>query len=201
MTDDLDLTALPDPTDRAMAWHDGGPAYLAWWHALVDRDDVYHQIGTHRLIRNYGEAVPSIAALDALGELTPLLEVGAGAGYWARLLRDRGVDVLAVDPGHWSDEYGSLWTDVVKGDHLAVVDHPERTPFACWPPRPDGYATELVQLAPQRTLALLTVGPISLTGEPDRLWAALEHGRWRQARQVIHPTWPMKGDRLTIWRR
>lgn len=36
-------------------------------------------------------------ALDALAERAPLLEIGAGLGYWAAALRARGVSVHAVD--------------------------------------------------------------------------------------------------------
>ncbi len=31
MTDDLDVTGLPDPSDRAQAWHDGVPSYPPTW--------------------------------------------------------------------------------------------------------------------------------------------------------------------------
>ena len=36
-------------------------------------------------------------ALDALAARSPLVEVGAGLGYWAHLLRRRGVPVQAYD--------------------------------------------------------------------------------------------------------
>jgi hypothetical protein len=42
-------------------------------------------------------SVPTPAALEALGALSPLVELGAGNGLWAGLLRQRGADVLAFD--------------------------------------------------------------------------------------------------------
>lgn len=39
----------------------------------------------------------SCTGLNGLTELGPLPEIGVGAGYWSRLLRDRGAEVLAVD--------------------------------------------------------------------------------------------------------
>ena len=42
-------------------------------------------------------AVPNQQALDVLAKHAPLLELGAGTGYWASLLRGAGVDVLAYD--------------------------------------------------------------------------------------------------------
>ena len=45
----------------------------------------------------YAYAVPNEAALDALRDLGPVVEAGAGTGYWAWALRKRGGDVRAFD--------------------------------------------------------------------------------------------------------
>src|SRR3979411_2575044 len=43
-------------------------------------------------VRRYAFAVPTDAALATLGRYAPIVELGAGTGYWAFLLRGRGVD-------------------------------------------------------------------------------------------------------------
>ena len=48
------------------------------------------------LIKRYAFAIPSDEALDALADVSPLVEMGAGTGYWAYLLRKRHVDVQAL---------------------------------------------------------------------------------------------------------
>jgi hypothetical protein len=45
----------------------------------------------------YAFAAPNGRALSALAALAPLIEVGAGVGYWAHLLRQSGVAVVATD--------------------------------------------------------------------------------------------------------
>jgi len=45
----------------------------------------------------YAWAVPCTEALTALRRLSPLVEIGAGTGYWARLLAGHGADVAAYD--------------------------------------------------------------------------------------------------------
>lgn len=45
----------------------------------------------------YAFAAPNSRALKALAELSPIVEVGAGVGYWALLLKQAGVVVVATD--------------------------------------------------------------------------------------------------------
>ena len=67
------------------------------------------------LVHLFSWAIPSDEALDTIARYAPIVEVGAGTGYWAKLLEDRGVDIAASDRlaegGHWK---GVRWTDVVK---------------------------------------------------------------------------------------
>ena len=48
-------------------------------------------------VRRYSFGVPDDAALEAIARRAPIVELGAGTGYWAHLLRARGVDCLAFD--------------------------------------------------------------------------------------------------------
>jgi len=45
----------------------------------------------------YAYAVPSKNSLQTLKALGPLVEIGAGTGYWASLLQKMGVDIVAYD--------------------------------------------------------------------------------------------------------
>ena len=56
------------------------------------------------LTRSVGFGVPNEAALALVAKYGPLVEVGAGTGYWAALLRARGVDVDAYDVQPPTDE-------------------------------------------------------------------------------------------------
>lgn len=92
--------------------------------------------------------MPNEAALTALAEVgAPLLEMGAGSGYWAMLLRERGVEVLAYDisPPHsvtgqasgvnMNIYHSHTWTEVLEGsiELLEGGAHADRALFLSWP--------------------------------------------------------------------
>ncbi len=104
-----------------------------------DRGEHYRSV--RRSFRSeYSWAIPSKAALELLGE-TPVLEIGAGNGYWAFLLRGRGGTVEAIDLS--PVEYGEnifwpggrrSWTSVMKGTDADIARYPSSyTVLVIWP--------------------------------------------------------------------
>jgi hypothetical protein len=49
------------------------------------------------LAQRYAYVLPQRHLLDVVARQSPLVEVGAGTGYWSYLLRQRGADVIAYD--------------------------------------------------------------------------------------------------------
>lgn len=104
---------------------------------------------THR----FGYAVPTAEALETLSQFSPLVEIGAGVGYWAWMLRQGGTDIVAYDlrpPTVDSDENrfharSLCWTNVLTGNESALDQHPDRTLFLCWPPRGDPMAYRILR--------------------------------------------------------
>jgi len=94
-----------------------------------------------------GYAVPNDEALNVLEAHGPLVEVGAGTGYWSAVLQQRGVDVVAFDSEPPSDDmsnsffYDFTFTDIAKGDGTTLfVKRPElaaRALVLIWPNNPD----------------------------------------------------------------
>ncbi len=96
-------------------------------------------IGRHRYVYKYAWAIPCKAALEAIAKHSPIVEVGAGSGYWASLLSKVGVDIIAYDIApenvHLSKKHHRWkWFDVKKGDEKSVAAHSDRALFLCWPP-------------------------------------------------------------------
>ena len=102
----------------------------------------------NQLITRYGFAVPSVEALTTIERCSPqgVMELGAGTGYWAFLLQQRGVDVVAFDvepaPSERNEWFAGTqpWHLVHRGDHGIVAQYPERTLLIVWPTKNEIWA-------------------------------------------------------------
>jgi len=93
------------------------------------------------LAQHYSYVFPDWHSMTALRKLGPLVEMGAGTGYWAFKLRAIGADILAFDQappdGDTPNRYHQRtpnWTEVLQGDHTVLTAHSDRALFLCWPP-------------------------------------------------------------------
>jgi hypothetical protein len=90
-------------------------------------------------------AVPTLPVVMEIASFATsgLLEVGAGTGYWSKLLADVGADVVAVDNfsehgrdhGNWEHQK-PLFYDVFNADGTEYIrsgQAAERALFFCWP--------------------------------------------------------------------
>lgn len=201
------VTEPPDPLDRSRPWCGDQPAYLAHYLARTSTHEGATGFGSDitPLINAYSQAIPTPEALHAVATLTPLVEVGAGNGYWARLLADLGADVIATDC-EYPEVNGWLsgarpWIAVEVIDAVeAVRRYRGRNLFACWPPRPNGYMTDVLAEYSGDQFALVTDGPIHSEYGEDPLYGALDQD-WDCVGETDLPHWPYRFDCLRIWRR
>ena len=181
------------------------PAPCLEVQGAIDRADVDDFLVVARArglaIRRYGFAIPCVEAVSLLASLSPLLEVGAGSGHWARLAREAGADVAATDLGA-KGEYGSAWKarEGVEGMSAmdAVARWPERDVFVSWPTYDAAWAGEMAaRIAPGRTLAYLGEGRNGNAGDRG-LFDVLERDFF-EAGSVRVPRWPGMRDSLGVF--
>lgn len=93
------------------------------------------------LSQRYSYVYPDERVLEMLSALGPLVEIGAGTGYWAGRLRSRGVDIVAFDLAPPNlDKYNRYhgrtpaWSPVLTGDQTILPEYSDRALFLCWPP-------------------------------------------------------------------
>jgi hypothetical protein len=148
-------------------------------------------LDTHRHVATrYAWAVPTPAALGLLARYGPLIELGAGTGYWAWQLRQRGVDIVAYDV----EVPPEPWTEVLTGDVSSLEQHPDRSLLLCWPPADTPLAGQA--LLRYRGRILLYVGEwrgglpqweVPCTGDP--LFHRLIANQWQVQQRVTIPRW------------
>jgi len=97
--------------------------------------------GALALCQQYSYVFPEPRVLALLAALGPIIEIGAGTGYWASKLKAMGVDIIAFDQAPPDTDLvnryhakTATWTEVAQGDHTVLPAYADRTLFLCWPP-------------------------------------------------------------------
>ena len=162
----------------------------------------------------YAFAAPTDAAIATLAEASDRwVEVGAGTGYWAYLMRAAGMDVVAVDadpPGtsRGNEYHGDAagWTDVTEGGaetprRLRDEEGVPRALFLCYPPPGESMASEALR-------SLLDAGgrTVAVVGEwdgntADETFARTLARSFRLRRRRRLPQWGDTAHELTVWTR
>lgn len=186
-------------------------------------DRILDSHGARRhLNAKYAFGVPGEAALSTIAEYAPIVELGAGIGYWARCLRERGVDVIAYDlfgedwqrwfqPSrlerdgrylHNVIEEGAeprLWTEVLRGDVNVLLKHPDRALQLVWPTYADPFAERALQAYRGQRVIYVGEGDGGCTGT-ERFHELL--GReWEEIADAPVPQWDGLHDHLWVYER
>jgi hypothetical protein len=161
----------------------------------------------------YAWAITDPASVAFVAAHAPggVVEVGAGAGYWAWQLAQRGVDVIAYDdappnthrnrfsqpsPG----EMRTLWYPVAQGGTDMAARYPDRALFLCWPP----YSTPMAWAA----LTAYTGSRVIYIGEgeggctaDDDFHTAIGSGEWTEVAAHQPAQWGGIHDWITVYDR
>jgi hypothetical protein len=175
---------------------------------------------THR----YAWAIPSDEAIEAIAAYSPLVEMGAGTGYWASLLAAAGADIVCYDanppvtdavarrrlssgpihsagrpwhPNHWHQD-AKPWHPVRVGtpDILAGVE-PTRTLLLCWPPYAESMAHD--SLLAYRGVRVVYVGECEGGCTGDDAFHALLAKEWTEETTLSIPRWSGIGDEVVVY--
>ena len=183
-------------------------------------------------IARYAFAIPTDQALDGIRLRSPggVVEIGAGTGYWARALDQRGVDVEAFDiepaPSPANTWFAGTppWYPVQRADHNVAGDRPGRTLLIVWPTKNEVWASAAVERyfeAGGACVAYVGEGPGGHTGD-DVFHALLGElvtcvqctyglmtspcicgvsARWSRSETIVLPHWTGYNDDLHLYTR
>lgn len=168
--------------------------------------------GTARsqMVNKYSWAIPNQEAIEALVALSPIVELGAGTGYWASLIRDNGGKIIAFDgapPGLLREENHfhpntKQWFPIREGGPEVAAQYPDHTLLLCWPPYADPFAADALDYfmkAGGQRLVYIGEGDYGCTAD-DRFHATLR-AFWEQDGYVDIPKWYGLHDSMMIYRR
>jgi hypothetical protein len=185
----LSAAKIPRGEGRSRKWFE-------WLHQMRQERDV--------LVGRYSWAVPTNRAIGRLARLGPLVEIGAGNGYWASLIEAAGGDIIAFDkaPTHqranaYCDK-GSYF-DVQKGGPEVLLNMRERILFLCWPPAGVRMASTCLKAFLGDQLVYVGEERSGCTGD-DAFFDLLE-AEWVQVGRSTLAKWPRIHDDMFIYRR
>ncbi len=172
-----------------------------WNHGRVDHYMQMYEL-REKFLKEYGFSVPCREAIELLAKYGPIVEIGAGSGYWARLMYMAGVDVIATDAyeSQWRFQVGKHYPVERQKGAAAVKLWPSRTVFVSWPSYDDPWsysAAKVMEVG--RHLIYIGEGPSGCTG-CDKLHELLEADFEVVETQGI-PQFPGIGDHMTVYRR
>ena len=144
---------------------------------------------------HFAWAVPTDeAVLTILKYSARVVEIGAGSGYWAWMMRQAGIKVVAFDTNHALFN----WSEVAQGDERAALFYPDHALFLCWPPWNSDMAYNA--LTCHGGDYLVYVGEW-MGGSANPRFFALLASAYEAIDVVNLPQWYNRDDRLMIFRR
>jgi len=146
-------------------------------------------------VKKYSWAIPNDDALDFLVSVSPIVEIGAGTGYWASLIQEKGGTIYPFD----IQPYNNAWcdgnhTDVFLGGPESVLNFQDCTLFLCWTPYDDTLASD--------TLKLYTGDRVVFVGEwddgcnKDDEFFRILGSDWKLEKRIEIPRFPGVNDEL-----
>ena len=161
----------------------------------------YEEIRWRReLTKKYSWAVPNEEAIRIITKYSPIIEIGAGTGFWAMLLIKRGVDIISFDLYPFKKNlYHNItqWFPIKKGTYMVLKNHPKRNLFLCWPPYNNNIALECLKWFKGKFLIYIGED-IRGCNATDGFFKKLERD-FILIQKIKIPQWWRVHDNLTIW--
>ena len=172
-----------------------------WFHLNYSPNSREQNILRTQFINRFGFAVLDYGAVETIRPYGPILEVGAGLGYWTHELGRAGIDAVATDPdtrGRWPGM--PHWTNVEILNALEAIEkYPRRNLLTSWPDRDDPWAAQVLTEFQGETVIYVGEGEFGCTGTPEMF--KVLRSRFQPEKYYDIPTFRSLCDRLEIWRR
>ena len=153
------------------------------------------------LVSRYSFAIPDETSLSIISEYSPILEIGAGTGYWGYLLQNRGVDIICYDhkDPSWEKMWKRKWINIKKGDISKISLYPDRTLFLCWGDYGSEFGYRAIKKYKGKYLIVIGEGEDGCTFN-NSFFKELNTS-WSRVRAYNNPQWFGIHDYLSVYKR
>jgi hypothetical protein len=159
------------------------------------------------LVAKYAWAIPNDNAIQLLAGMGPIIEMGAGNGYWAKLIVDAGgkIEPYDVKPGqhHYDAPPRSVWYPVIDGGPDQItVRHRDHILLLVWPPYEGALAFDALTRYLEvggKTVVFVGEGSGGCTAD-DRFYNLLD-SQFEEVGDTDIPQWDGIHDYLTVYQR
>ena len=200
----------PEPPPTAEERQGGNPYLARYLRLIKDTEDVATNGDSEiapcarydrrrEMIKVFSWAIPNDAAIRLLRRHSPLIEIGAGTGYWAWMVEQEGGIVLTYDSWQAHFKTETRWMRVKRGGPAMIKYHPEATLFLCWPP----YDEPMAHTCPKNYSGefFLYEGEDSSGCTGDDNFHDELNTHWKLKRKVAVPKWSGIHDSLFLYQR
>ena len=161
------------------------------------------------MCEKYSWAIPDSTTLRILKNFCPLIEIGGGKGYIAKLIRDDGADIVTFDR---EVNETSAWTEVVIGGPEKLSENATcgRNLLLCYPDEDSSMASPCLDNFTGDYV--LHIGELISTGQissPQAPWGRTSSADFQISLMTdFHcvlvyelPAFPFSRDCITVWKR
>ncbi len=154
-------------------------------------------------IEKFGFAILNQETVEALKKYAPILEVGAGSGYWAYELKKAGIDIVATDTHSWkfADKWKAMsWIDVEKLNAIdSISKYPGRALLFVWPSYDEQWAEQALNVYEGNTVIYVGESYGGCTAN-DEFHAILDN-KFEEIEEIDIPQFDGIHDRLRVYKR
>lgn len=152
------------------------------------------------LVEQYAWAIPNRAAIETIVEYSPIVEVGAGSGYWAWCIGQLDGVVAATDADPSDSTYRRVASyDARRRVNAMIPGEIDAALLLVWPPHGDSMAADALDAYPGNTVIYVGEGRGGCTA--DNFFHKQLHTSWKLVETVAIPRYLGIRDRLEVWQR
>lgn len=145
----------------------------------------------------YAWAIPDEDAVQLIARYSPIVEVGAGTGYWAWMISQVGGEIECFDNYSSHVDKHGLWYPVRFGG--SETADTKDSLFLCWPPYNSCFAYNCIRNHRGKHVIYIGEGHEGCTADNNFHEYLIAH--YTRIESYQHPRWEGIYDTLTIWER